>query len=146
MRESTAHYSGPYTSRILRPLFTWLFGPISDPVWYGVHYYIRKTGHFTGYGLTGLAFMRGWRWQWHHYFFGQTLKRRAGQMAVCCTAVVASCDELHQSYLASRTGLMSDVLLDTCGAGAMIAIAIFWSRSRWRSDRVIEWLAPGKPG
>ena len=43
--------------------------------------------------------------------------RRYGlQMAICCTAIVASLDELHQTYLPDRTGVMQDVLLDTCGA------------------------------
>lgn len=145
MRESTPHFRSEYTSILLRPLFTWLFGPISDDLWFGVHFYIRKAGHFTGYGLTALAFMRGWRWQWHYFYFRQQLKRRAAWMALCCTAVVASADELHQTYLASRTGEMQDVFLDSCGAAVMLGISLLWSRSHYRRQQLIEQLDAGKP-
>ena len=32
------------------------------------------------------------------------------------TALVASCDEWHQTFLPNRTGSVWDVLLDCCGA------------------------------
>jgi VanZ family protein len=37
-------------------------------------------------------------------------------LALLGTALVASCDEWHQSYLPNRTGSPWDVLLDCCGA------------------------------
>jgi VanZ family protein len=37
-------------------------------------------------------------------------------LALLGTAMVASGDEFHQSFLPNRTGVPSDVLLDCCGA------------------------------
>ena len=45
------------------------------------------------------------------------------------TAVVASLDEWHQSFIPSRTGAVRDVVLDTCaGIGAQVLILLWWKR------------------
>ncbi|MBS1813753.1 MAG: VanZ family protein [Acidobacteria bacterium] len=131
-RESTPAFSGAHTSRLLRPLLTYLFGPIADASWEHFHLILRKSGHFTWYGFTGLAFLRAWRMQWRGHLFGKKLVRRASWMAICCTMLMASMDELHQSYLSERTGLVSDVLLDTAGAITMIMLVWFVSAVRSR--------------
>ena len=41
---------------------------------------------------------------------------RWAKIAVLGTALVASLDEWHQSFIPSRTGTVRDVLLDTCAA------------------------------
>jgi VanZ family protein len=75
---------------------------------------IRKCGHFTGYGLLGLAWLRAW-WM--------TLPRSLffidAVLALLGTALIASSDEFHQSHLSNRTGSPWDVLLDCSGALAM---------------------------
>jgi VanZ family protein len=118
--ESTATMSADNTSRWLLPVWVHLFGPISPERWVVVHHYIRKTGHFSGYGLVSLAFFHGWR---------RTLQLTAGSvralwvrsavLAVGCTIMVASADEFHQTFLPGRTGRVADVGLDTCGALAV---------------------------
>src|SRR5579863_5186800 len=49
------------TSRFLRPIWQAIFGRVSSASWEIIHHYIRKTGHFVGYGLIGLAWLRAWR-------------------------------------------------------------------------------------
>lgn len=117
--ESTATMSSANTSRWLLPIWIRLFGPISHARWEIVHYYIRKTGHFLGYGLVSLCFFHGWRRtlspvgrRIHSLWF------RSAVFAVVCTILVASADEYHQTFLPGRTGRVADVGIDTCGAVA----------------------------
>ncbi len=49
-------------------------------------------------------------------------------LALLGTVLVASWDEWHQTYLPNRTGSPYDVLLDCCGAAAMIAMAWLYLR------------------
>jgi VanZ family protein len=44
------------------------------------------------------------------------------------TALVASLDELHQSYLPNRQGSPWDVLLDCCGAITIQLLVYIWLR------------------
>jgi VanZ family protein len=115
--ESTAAMSAENTSRWLLPLWIKLFGPIDPAHWAIVHHYIRKTGHFVGYGSVSLGFFDSWR---------VTLERRwpawkprfwyAAGLALLCTLLLASWDEWHQSFLPGRTSSAHDVALDFCGA------------------------------
>ena len=116
--ESTQTFGAENTSNWLRPIFERAFGHFQDANWEQLHHYLRKTGHFLGYGTVGLTFLRAWlctlgrRYQ-------RSLQRwrvRATALAIGSTALVASGDEFHQSFLANRTGVPSDVVLDTCGA------------------------------
>ncbi len=123
--ESTETFTAGNTSRWLRPAWQAIFGAVSDPAWEKIHHYIRKTGHFTGYGTLSLLFLRGWL---------RTLARglhetlaafrfRAATLAILYTFLAASADEFHQTFLPGRTGLFRDVLLDT--AGALVAHLLF---------------------
>jgi VanZ family protein len=111
MLESTEYMGAEYTSGPLRWLCEHLFGRFNDEVWNLVHHIIRKSGHFLGYGAIGLAWLRAW-WMTlpHSRFFQDAF------LALLGTAVLASADEWHQSYLPDRTGTPWDVLLDCCGA------------------------------
>jgi VanZ family protein len=115
--ESTATMSAANTSHFLYPLWVHLFGPVSAEKWELVHHYIRKTGHFMGYGVVSLTFFYSWRQTLHHMAVRQwTLWRRASVLAVVCTLVIASLDEYHQSFLPSRTSSVFDVGIDLSGA------------------------------
>ena len=124
--ESTDTMSANHTSGWLRPLFERIFGRFTDAIWGLLHHYARKTGHFMGYGMVCLTFLRAWL---------LTLARRVGMagarwrwegngLAVCSTAAVASLDEWHQTFIPSRTGLASDAVLDT--VGGMVACGLVW--------------------
>ena len=109
--ESTPYMGSDHTSRILRPLWQFLFGPVRDPQWESIHHLIRKCGHFFGYGLLGLAWLRAWR---------VTLPSKPAVLwiglAMLGTAAVASSDEFPQSFLPNRTASIWDVLIDCSGA------------------------------
>jgi VanZ family protein len=55
-------------------------------------------------------------------------------IAWCSTAVVASLDEWHQTFLPSRTGRIQDVFLDS--AAALALQVLLWLILRGRTSRV----------
>jgi VanZ family protein len=112
--ESTPAFGADHTTGPLRWLFQEIFGPVSNAQWEPIHHLIRKTGHFVGYGLLGLAWLRAW---W--ITLPRSVFLQDALLAFLGTAMTASADEFHQSFLPNRTGTPWDVLLDCCGALAM---------------------------
>ena len=121
--ESTTYLSASNTSRILFPLLHFLFrlNHARFEIW---HFYIRKSGHVIGYGLLSILLFRAWK---------ETLAMpgnprwtlRWANIAILGTALVASLDEWHQSFLPSRTGTWHDVVLDTCaGIAAQVLLLL----------------------
>jgi VanZ family protein len=84
---------------------------------------IRKSGHFLGYGTMGLLWLRAW-WMTmpHSYFLTDAM------LALLGTAMVASADEFHQTFLPNRTGTPWDVLLDCCGAMVLQFVVYIFMR------------------
>jgi VanZ family protein len=130
--ESTNTFSSQNTSSWLRPIVERWLGVFKDNAWNSFHHYLRKSGHFIGYGTVGFTFLRAWL---------HTLARRGPStllswrlessiLAIFSTAVIASCDEFHQTFLPSRTGTPIDVLLDSTGAFALCLLIwlICWSK------------------
>jgi len=118
--ESTAMMGADRTSGHLHSWMHAMTGSSSglDRHWPMIHHLIRKTGHFLGYGVLSLAWLRGmllslrqcggwtkWNGAW-----------RIQTAAVAATFSVAALDEFHQTFLPNRTGTFRDVLLDTAGA------------------------------
>ena len=138
MRESTDSFSSEQTNGPLRHLFEWIFGPVSPDHWDSIHHAMRKSGHFIGYGLTGLAWLRAWLLTWLAplRLRGIWYWRRVGLlMGLFCTMMTAIGDEIHQTYIPSRTGLMSDAWLDTAGAIVlMLFVVSFWIRRPWQNE------------
>ncbi|MGA2049017.1 MAG: VanZ family protein [Terracidiphilus sp.] len=122
--ESTELLGANHTSGPLRSIFEALFGQVPDARWDIIHHYVRKSGHFIGYGLIGLAWLRAW-WMTldHSSFFPDAL------LALFGTALVASCDEWHQTFLPNRTGTPWDVLLDCTGAIVLQLIVYVFMRT-----------------
>jgi VanZ family protein len=116
--ESTPYFGSDRTSGPFRWLFQAIFGPVSDASWQVIHHLIRKSGHFLGYGLIGLAWLRAWRMTLTSARF---LTHAA--LALLGTATLATWDEWHQSFLPNRTSSPWDVLLDCCGAFVLLSIA-----------------------
>lgn len=109
--ESTEMMGSDHTSHPLRWLFELLFGHVPDTRWNLIHHYIRKSGHFVGYGLLCLTWLRAWLLSVPRFCFVQV-----AALAILSTAIVACCDEWHQLFLPNRTSSPLDVLLDCCGA------------------------------
>ena len=117
--ESTALFGADHTSHPLRWLFQVLFGPVSDLRWDAIHHLLRKSGHFIGYGLIGLAWLRAWRMSLPRLRFFPDLL-----LALLGTCALASWDEWHQSFLPNRGSSPWDVLLDCSGALLMCLLAL----------------------
>ena len=124
MVESTEAFGSDNTSHPLRMLFEAIFGRVSPARWEIIHHYIRKSGHFLGYGFIGLAWLRAWWFTLTHSRF-----RTDALLALLGTAVIASCDEWHQSFLPNRTSSVWDVLLDCTGAIVLQLIVYLYMRA-----------------
>jgi VanZ family protein len=122
--ESTEWMGADHTTHPLRRLFEYLFGHVSDARWELIHHLVRKSGHFLGYGFIGLAWLRAWWFTLPHSRFIQD-----AFLALLGTAVVASCDEWHQTFLPNRTGSPWDVLLDCVGAITLQVIVYIFART-----------------
>jgi VanZ family protein len=134
MRESTPLFSAANTSHFLRPLIERIIGHLSDDTWDLLHTLFRKTGHFCGYGMVCMTFLRGWL-----LTLGRRVDLPPGRWrllstvyAVMGTFLVASGDEFHQTFLPSRHGQFPDVLLDTCGGLVFSGLVwvLFWRRRK----------------
>ncbi len=114
------------TSRFIRPFLIWLFSEASPETISIYHGYIRKLAHPGIYAI--LAF-----WSWRA-FRGSALEflRKNWQISVFLIVVlVASIDEVNQSFNVMRTSSAYDVLLDIFGGSAMIVLlwVLIWKKS-----------------
>ena len=131
--ESTQMFGADYTSGPLRSGYEALFGHVTDDRWEIIHHYMRKTGHFVGYGLVGLSWLRAWRIARPQWRF-----RTDALIAMTATAMIASADEFHQSFLPNRTSTPWDVLIDCSGALVLQLAAYVLVRFSSGSDRVVR--------
>ena len=129
--ESTDTFSAQNTSGWIRPWVERLVGHINDQLWGVVHHLARKSGHFIGYGSLALTLLRAWL-----YTLGLEVGLSLGDWrwgsawrAVAGTALVASLDEIHQTFIPSRTGVFSDVVLDTLGGSVLCGL--IWLLCGW---------------
>ena len=118
---SSASFSAPNTSRIIRPLLLWLFPDISEASLAYVHLLVRKAAHFSEYAVLALLAARAFRTSQR-----EKLRRLWWLAAFALVACVALVDEYHQSFLPSRTGTIYDSLLDMAGGAAALACAALW--------------------
>jgi VanZ family protein len=137
--ESTSTFSAQNTSSWLRPIVQHWFGAMKDSTWEPFHHYMRKSGHFVGYGTVAFTFLRAWLHTLDRRGPTELLSLRleSSILAIFSTAIVASCDEFHQSFLPSRTGTPVDVLLDTAGAFALCLVV--WIACWSKRTTVEDW-------
>lgn len=133
--ESTDVASSANTSGLLYAVLSFLFPHISAYWVEHINEVLRKTGHFAGYGILGaLVFMalrnanrdlvtpqllRRWGTYLHDFWRMEWVLLGLG-----VTVITAALDEIHQSFIPSRTGRWQDVVLDTGGA-VVIQIIIY---------------------
>lgn len=118
---STDTFSSGHTGYILGPLLHWLFPSITEAQFDLIHHITRKSAHLTEYFVFYLLLFRGmrgerrgWYWSWA---FG----------AWFIAAVYSALDEIHQSFVGSRTASPWDSLLDSAGAFlALIVVFLFY--------------------
>jgi len=108
---STDLFSGSNTAGVLQRIAVTIFGHRLAPATAEMlNFVMRKTAHLTEYGiLSALTFraLRGEKRSW-------TARWAIG--AVVFATVIASIDEIHQTFVPSRTGTWHDVALDAAGA------------------------------
>jgi VanZ family protein len=134
--ESTNALSAEKTRGILYPLLHFLFGldPVRFLTW---HFVLRKAGHIIGYSVLSLLFFRAWR-------VTVQVSGSPGwsivwaRIAFTMTALVASLDEWHQTFLPSRTGAIQDVVLDSTAALAAQILLFFWFRRIGNSTPAVQ--------
>jgi VanZ family protein len=117
--ESTSYLGADRTSAPLQRVVEAIFGYDVCAHWVLIHHFIRKTGHFMGYGIFSLVCFRSSWITFESVAIRLMRQLQAHGLAILATFLVASADEFHQSFLSNRTGQFSDVLLDCCGAVAM---------------------------
>ncbi|MFZ0704800.1 MAG: VanZ family protein [Candidatus Korobacteraceae bacterium] len=128
--ESTGYASAQNTFRLLYQTMSFLFGRVNYQLVFEMDHVLRKSGHFIGYavlsGLTFLALRNTYRDRMQsslHRPWGKVLgdlwRIEWSLLAILLTLVTASMDEIHQTFLPSRTGRWQDVVLDTSGAFAL---------------------------
>jgi VanZ family protein len=136
--ESTDVASSANTSGLLYAVLSFLVPHINPQSVELINEVLRKTGHFLGYGILGaLVFfalrntnrdrnvpllLRRWGMYLHDLWRMEWVLLGMG-----VTVITASLDEIHQSFMASRTGRWQDVVLDACGAAVLQIFIYFFS-------------------
>jgi len=116
------------SSRIIGPILRWLKPDISQESIERVQLVARKGMHMTEYAAFALLAWRArrqplkddsrpWRWTDAVFAFGLSI-------------LYAVTDEFHQSFVPSRQGQWTDVLIDAAGAG--LGLFLLWKWGRWR--------------
>jgi VanZ family protein len=134
--ESTPYLGADHTSAPLQRIAEAVFGYDACVHWDLIHYVIRKTGHFMGYGIFSLVCFRSFWITLQGAAFRLQRQMKAHGLAILATFLVASADEFHQSFLPNRTGQFSDVLLDTCGAVILGLVLFLAMRAAQRRSQV----------
>jgi VanZ family protein len=115
---STDLFSSEHTSRIIVPLLNFLHPGLAPEQIDLIHGLLRKTGHVTEYFLLGILFFRAFRSDdsraWHP---------RWAVYSLIGVVLYAVSDELHQTFIVSRTGSLVDVGFDSAG-GILSQVAL----------------------
>jgi VanZ family protein len=123
---SDAH-SYEHSSRFIEPLLHWLFPQMSQEHVEQIHHLIRKCAHLTEYAVFAVLLWRALHlsknnlpvWSW---------PKVGGTLLI--VFLYAATDEFHQSFVPTRTPLVSDVFIDTTGGA--IGLFALWVFCRWR--------------
>jgi len=117
--------SASNTSRIIAPLFKWLFPGITEAQLLLVHFVVRKTAHFTEYAVLALLAARAFLPSMRPF-----LRRGWFVVALALVALVALLDEYNQSFNPARTGTIWDSLIDIAGGATALVLFGLWHKRR----------------
>ncbi|QNU19840.1 VanZ family protein [Geobacillus zalihae] len=110
----TGTNTASWISEIVQKLQLGHVDHINDGFW-SWNYIVRKLTHLSVFGLLAVLVWRA--------FYP---RRFAMVSAWVFTVVCAALDEWHQSFQLGRTALLSDVVIDACGAGiALFVVQIY---------------------
>ena len=119
---STDVLSTEHTSRFIVPFLRWRDPHISFAMIATINLVQRKLGHLTEYGVLAALLWRALR-----ATLRSTSSFRISGLVLVASAFFAVSDEVHQSFVPTRTASENDVLIDICGA--ILAVAICWISS-----------------
>jgi VanZ family protein len=120
---STDNFSGEETGSVLRSILNLIMPFLGEEGFQWLHFLIRKTGHFTEYGILALLLYRAFRNR-----SATAWKRSWAFSALLIVAIYALSDEYHQTFTAMRTGSIYDSLIDI--AGGFAALFFLWMMKR----------------
>ena len=107
----------PFEEQLSKIHLTYWGRPISVETrgyFYFVEFLIRKGTHFVGYGIVALLF---------YVLYRKLAWKLSALIAILTVFFIASLDELRQTFIPGRTGVFSDVILDTAGAICFVLLA-----------------------
>ena len=126
---STDTFSSEHTATILERILRWFWSSLTASQFETIHFFIRKSAHFTEYFIFCVLLYRavrgrssGWRWTW-------------GLIAFLIAAGYSASDEFHQSFVPSRGASAYDSLLDSTGALVALAVLWLWFRLRQKAKQ-----------
>ena len=115
---STDLMSAEHTSRFIVPFLRWLNPDISLETLASIHSIIRKCAHLGEYAVLALLLLRA-------AILMTNLKRSLAILYVSVWVAclfVATTDEFHQTFVASRGASAADIMID--GSGAILGLLI----------------------
>ncbi|HAM72924.1 MAG TPA: hypothetical protein DCM86_14895 [Verrucomicrobiales bacterium] len=116
--------SSQHSSRIIGPIVRWLYPQIAQAEMDRVVFGVRKAAHVTEYAILAMLLWRAFR-------------ARAGSLrppphvwwsAWGTAAAYAATDEIHQTFVPTRTGQWQDVVIDS--TGALLGLLALWIVTR----------------
>jgi VanZ family protein len=123
---STDTFAAEHTGEVLWHVLSGLAPHVTSEQYALLHVLTRKAAHLTEYAILACLLLRAfraaaagaWHWRW-------------ATLSLLLVAIYAGLDEYHQTYTQSRTGAVSDSLLDI--AGGLLALTFLWLH--WRVRR-----------
>lgn len=112
------------TSEFIRTFVKFIAPDLADSFtpaqWEHVERLLRKTAHLFEYAVLMLLAVRAMQ-------YGRSnLRAWSVIIAFVITALFAVTDEIHQSFVPSRTALPTDVLIDIIGATVATVLLLIW--------------------
>ena len=120
---SSDQMSASNTSWIITSFARWFSPDVSDAALNALTLLVRKTAHFTEYAILALLTARVCLTS-----TSNLLRRHWLALSFALVAFCALSDELHQSFVASRTGSIYDSLLDMIGGLTALIVLEVWRR------------------
>jgi VanZ family protein len=124
---SSSEFSALNTSQVIRPLILWIFPNLSEERVAVIHFLTRKVAHFSEYAVLGLLSARAFSKSTNEF-----VQRRWFQVALLLIVAYALLDELHQSFVPSRTASIYDSAIDV--VGGLTALLVFRA---WHNRRLV---------
>jgi VanZ family protein len=118
-------FSSSNTASFFEPILLWLHPSFTHHQIDVIHYFIRKLAHLTEYFIFFLLLYRGLRGERRGWYWSAAFSAWFLATAYACL------DEVHQSFVASRTASPRDSALDSIGAAtALFLLYLYYTKFR----------------